>query len=100
MAYIISMLLLILCFKYKDSKKVFIGMFVWMWILFAFSKGNSDYAMYRNLYISYGRGPLTFDTNFLFVLAARFCYIGGFNYNTFLAMYGLVRTYIDRRYNL
>lgn len=100
MAYVISLILLILCFKYRDSKKVFFGMFVWMWILFAFSKGNSDYAMYKNLYISYGHGPLTFDTNFFFVLVSKLCSSAGFSYNAFLAMYGLIRTYINWGYNI
>lgn len=98
--YIISIILIILCFIYRDSKKLFVAMFFWMWILFAFSNGNSDYAMYSEEYIQYGQGALQFTTNFFFILTCKVCYVWGMKYNMFLAIYSMIRLNINRKHYL
>ncbi|BBH27391.1 hypothetical protein SG0102_23250 [Intestinibaculum porci] len=53
MALIISLIIMILCLKYRKSKLLFILTGVWIWILIAFSSGLADEGIYLARYNNY-----------------------------------------------
>ena len=62
MCLIISVILVILGFIYKNNKKVFNLQFLWMWILTAFNNGGPDYDGYQDMFKAFS---LHLDFNFL-----------------------------------
>ncbi|MCI9016958.1 MAG: EpsG family protein [Clostridia bacterium] len=90
MGYIISLILIILCIRYKNSKIMFFLTFFWMWILISFSYGNADYEMYKGLYVQYGQGQIHIGFEFLFELSCKIFYNMGFSYNVFLGVYSFI----------
>ena len=88
--YIISIILILLCLKYRNSKTLFIIMFLWMWILLAFSSGNADYIMYKEQYeASAQNGIQNWGYPLFSIMLCIFSslYIP---YNVFLGFYGLI----------
>ena len=90
MTYIISIILIILCFMKKKSKMLFMMVLLWMWILMAFNYTRADYGMYIQLYQKYSTSSILYDAEILFQLLCRFGGILKFDYKTFYALYSIL----------
>lgn len=62
MCLVISGILVILGFIYKNNKKIFNLQFLWIWILTAFNNGGPDYDGYQDMFKAFS---LHLDFNFL-----------------------------------
>lgn len=90
MIYFITILLIVLSFKYRKSNKLFTMLLIWLWVLYAFSSQNADYEMYKNLYKEYGTQPIQFGAYFLFNLSCKLFYNLHISYHGFLAIYSAI----------
>jgi len=85
-----TLLLILIAFLNKKSKKVAFLLFAMMFLFMGFNTGNADYSMYQVLYNKYGSMEIYLNTEILFQYLCKIIYSFGKNYNFFLTIYSAI----------
>ncbi len=80
--------MVLLALFFPKNKIVFLGIFIFMWILYGWSSENADYYIYMNRFNNFE--SLTMQTEPIFTFLMKFFNNLGFTYNQFLIFDSLI----------